>query len=317
MNFVFIGASRFGLRCLELAKNISGCHLTGVVTAAERFPISYRPQGVTNVLYADLASFAAGHGLPCRTIASGMNDPVLFDEVKGWRPDAFLVAGWYHMVPKSWRELAPAYGLHASLLPDYSGGAPLVWAIINGEKQTGITLFQMDDGVDSGPIVAQEEEPIFEDDTITTLYARIEERGLALLNTALPKLVSGAAELRAQPKEGRRVMPQRSPEDGKIDWNTDSKFIERFVRAQTRPYPGAFFVLNGRRITIWAARAREDYPTVPAGSIRIENEEVLISCNVGELQLNEIEMNGYRYAGQEIQKAVEDGIFLAGDKGET
>jgi methionyl-tRNA formyltransferase len=83
-----------------------------------------------------------------------MNEPGLFQTVTSWNPDAFLVAGWYHMIPKIWRNLAPAYGLHASLLPDYSGGAPLVWAMINGETKTGVTLFQMDDGVDSGPIVA-------------------------------------------------------------------------------------------------------------------------------------------------------------------
>ena len=93
------------------------------------------------------------------------------------------------MVPKSWREIAPAYGLHASLLPKYGGGAPLVWAIINGEKETGITPFQMDDGVDSGPIAGQIQEPIKTGDTIATLYARIEQSGVGVVArnfTSLP-----------------------------------------------------------------------------------------------------------------------------------
>jgi methionyl-tRNA formyltransferase len=198
MNLVFIGASRFGLRCLELACSLPDCKLTGVVTAPQKFAISYRPEGVTNVLYADIASFAADRGLPCRTIGRAMGDPALLETVRAWKPEAFLVAGWYHMIPKAWRELAPAYGLHASLLPDYSGGAPLVWAMINGESRTGITLFQMDDGVDTGPIVRQVEEAIDDRDTIATLYARIEEQGLVLLRDALPRLATGTAVLQAQ-----------------------------------------------------------------------------------------------------------------------
>ena len=89
-----------------------------------------------------------------------MRDPALLEKVACWKPEAFLVSGWYHMVPRKWRALAPAYGLHASLLPDYSGGAPLVWAMIKGEEKTGITLFQLGDGVDDGPILGQAETPI-------------------------------------------------------------------------------------------------------------------------------------------------------------
>ena len=123
------------------------------------------------------------------------------------------------MIPKRWRELAPANGLHASLPPDYSGGAPLVWAMINGESRTGITLFQMDAGVDFGPIVGQKEEQILPSDTIATLYSRIEERGLELLQEVLPQLVHGTLKLKQQDENKRRIMPQRSPEDGLIDWN--------------------------------------------------------------------------------------------------
>ena len=145
-----------------------------------------------------------------------MNKPGLFEAVAEWKPDMFLVAGCYHMVPKRWRELAPAYGMHASLLPDYSGGAPLVWAMINGETKTGISLFQMDDGVDFGPIAGQKEEPIYPGDTIATLYDRIEERGVELLRNKLPQLANGTLKLKLQLQNEtkRRIMPQRSPKDG-------------------------------------------------------------------------------------------------------
>ncbi len=147
-----------------------------------------------------------------------MKNPLLFEKIRFLRPDFFLVVGWYHLVPRSWRNLAPAYGLHASLLPDYSGGAPLVWAIINGEMQTGITLFQFEDSVDSGPVIAQEATPIFDKDDITTLYERIEHISLGLLQANIPRIIDGSAELMPQNERLRRVFPQRSPEDGKIDW---------------------------------------------------------------------------------------------------
>ncbi|WP_123661389.1 methionyl-tRNA formyltransferase [Pusillimonas sp. NJUB218] len=229
-----------------------------------------------------------------------MNDSALLDVVRSWRPDAFLVVGWYHMVPKSWRDLAPAYGLHASLLPDYSGGAPLVWAIINGEKKTGITLFQMDDGVDSGPIVAQAEEPIFEDDTIAALYERIESRGLDLLRSALPELALGTAVLRPQSQEGRRVMPQRGPEDGVIDWLNKACYLERFVRAQTRPYPGAFFLHLHARVYVWKARAVEYDSTLPPGSPLLIGSDVGVVCGQGVLLLEEAEIGEQRLRGESL-----------------
>jgi len=311
MKIVFIGASHFGLRCLELVCSLPDWMVTGVVTAPQKFAISYRPAGVTNVLYADLASFASERGLACETIGRSMNAPALLETVKTWKPDVFLVAGWYHMIPKAWRELAPAFGVHASLLPDYSGGAPLVWAMINGELRTGITLFQIDDGVDTGPIVGQAEETIEDRDTIATLYARIEERGLALLRETLPKLADGTAVLRAQSITGRRVMPQRSPEDGWIDWTKDSLFLDRFVRAQTKPYPGAYTMLYGERMTIWGARAMEAGPhPLPVGNIIHLGAECYVLCGSGVLRLEEIEINGELFAEEEVLRKLPHGTMF-------
>ena len=303
MKIVFIGASHFGLRCLELICSLPSCEVMGVVTAPQRFSISYQPKGVTNVLFADLASFAKDRGLGCHTIGQSMSDAIMLEIIKAWKPDAFLVAGWYHMIPKKWREIAPAYGLHASLLPDYSGGAPLVWAMINGETRTGITLFQMDDGVDTGPIVGQAEEVIKDRDTIATLYARIEERGLYLLRETLPKLADGTVVLRNQPVVGKRLMPQRNPDSGLIDWMEDNRFIDRFVRAQTKPYPGAYTFFAGERIVIWTAcwiGEESSLLTLRVGSIIHQNSKCLVICGKGLLRLDEIEINGEQLIGEDI-----------------
>jgi len=102
-----------------------------------------------------------------------------------------LVEGWYHMIPESRRFLAPAFGLHASLLPGYSGYAPCVWATINGESKIGITIFQMDSGVDSKPILGQKRRADFPDDTIVTLYPLILEREPEILRETLLQLIRG------------------------------------------------------------------------------------------------------------------------------
>jgi methionyl-tRNA formyltransferase len=307
MNLVFVGASKFGLRCLELANRMADVQIVGAITAPRVFSISYRPDGVTNVLHADVESYAQGHGIPVETLRTSMSDPALFETVQAWNPEGFLVAGWYHMVPKRWRTLAPAYGLHASLLPDYSGGAPLVWAMINGEKRTGITLFQMDDGVDSGPIAAQAKEPILAHDTIASIYARIEERGLELLSVALPSLAKGVLQLRLQDENRRRVFPQRTPDDGCIDWGKDAAVIDRFVRAQTRPYPGAFTTYHGRRFHIWAARPIHGQCSAAPGTVQKTVDGYAVACKTGCILLGDTSYDQRDFTATQLAELFEDG----------
>jgi len=235
----------------------------GVVTIGETFSISYRPRGVRNVLHADVAGFADSSGIPVRIMDSSMSDPELIDQVERWRPETLLMVGWYHMLPSEIRSIAPCLALHASLLPDYSGGAPLVWAMINGEKETGITLFEVGAGVDDGPIIARRRIKIRPDDTIATLYERIEDAGLQLLCEQMPKVASGQATYTPQDESRRTVMPQRGPEDGLIDWTRPASVVRDFVRAQTKPYPGAFAYYDDLKITIWAA----EFGPKPGGTV--------------------------------------------------
>lgn len=295
MNIVFVGASNFGLRCLEVVQDLGIGKVVGVVTAPQNFNISYSKQPVKNVLYANFEDFCNEKSLPCTVMQGGMNDPDLFEKVTSWKPDMFLVAGWYHMVPKSWRNLAPAYGLHASLLPDYSGGAPLVWAMINSENKTGITFFQFDDGVDSGPIVGMTETDIRPDDTIKTLYDRIEGLGISLIQDYLPGLCNDTAVLRPQDESKRRVFPQRSPADGEIDWQQPALKIHDFIRAQTKPYPGAFTFDGDDKIFIWSAEVSNKKLNNPAGTITHEIGASYVVCGDGL----SIELKDFEKAGNE------------------
>lgn len=279
MRVVFIGSSGFGLRCLDAARQIPNIEIAGIITNEARFRISYAPEGVMNVLHADMPSFARAHGIPYYTMQEKMSEPALLEQVAAWDPALFLVVGWYHLVPRVLRDMAPAVGMHASLLPDYSGGAPLVWAIINGETQTGISLFQLADGVDDGPLIGQSATPIHIDDTIATLYARIETLGLALLTEHLPHLAHGTAVFTPQHETGRRRFPNRSPADGMIDWHQPAGVLYNFIRAQTKPYPGAFTLYEGAPLHIWAARA-ESGEVPAAGTLFYPTpKKVAISCS--------------------------------------
>jgi methionyl-tRNA formyltransferase len=314
MRVIFIGASQFGFRCLRLIHSLNHCEVVGVVSAPEVFSISYRPEGVKNILHANLQFYCEEQGIEMAMIHAnhGMKDDALFEKVCSWEPDAYIVAGWYHLIPSKWRDVAPAYGLHASLLPDYSGGAPLVWAIINGEEKTGITLFQMDAGVDSGPIVGQAIEPILFDDTIASLYSRIEDRGIELLANCLPDLAVGKLELKLQDETCRRIVPQRSPEDGEIDWKMKAGYIDRFIRAQTKPYPGAFSRFAGNQLSIWKAILVKESLFIPVGQVRCIDDNYLVGSKEGAIQLLDVTYLDQNYSKQELSTLFNHGGQLLG-----
>ena len=300
MRIVFIGASKFGLRCLEKVMTLPECEVAGILTNPETFSISYRPEGVKNVLHVDFRPLAKKHGIPVFVMKGKMSYPLLVKTIQKWEPDFILVVGWYHMVPKSIREIAFTAGLHASLLPDYSGGAPLVWAIINGETETGITFFQFSDAVDNGHIIGQAKEMISLSDTIFTLYSRIEDKGLQLLKIHLPEIARGEAVFTEQDESKRRIFPQRGPEDGKIEWNQPAKNIYNFIRAQTKPYPGAFTTYKGKKLIIWSSGLTgcPRYSEVAGEVLTIndDSETITVSClesSEQEILLYQVEEKGY------------------------
>lgn len=205
------------------------------MTAPSKFTISYSPdRPVVNVLHADFHALAQKEKIPILEMSTKMTDPAVIDFIERCMPEFILVVGWYHMVPEVILKIPPkgVAGIHASLLPKYSGGAPLVWAMINGEQETGLTLFYFDKGVDSGDIIGQRRVTIRLNDTIATLYSRVEEEGLLLLEEMLPRIAARTAPRRPQ-KEERTIFPQRKPEDGKINWSCSSLRVYNFSRAQT------------------------------------------------------------------------------------
>ncbi len=213
-----------------------------------------------------------------------------------YRPDLIVVVAFGQILPPAVLGL-PSHGclnVHASLLPRWRGAAPIAAAILHGDERTGVTVMQMDVGLDTGPIVAQMEEPIRPDDTRATLGERLAHLGAALLLETLPRYLSGDLTPTPQPEEGVTYAPQLRKEDGRLDWTRPATALDRQVRAFD-PWPGAFTTWRGRRLRIWRATPRPDVPVTGAtGMVVSLRDGVGVVTGAGVLRLDEVQLAGKR-----------------------
>ena len=173
MNIVFFGASELGYKCCRLIIEEKLANITGIFTIPKEFNISYSDKPVKNVNFADFHELGKEFNIPVTDITGKMGS--YYEQIAALEPEMILVIGWYYMIPEKIRKIAAkgCVGMHASLLPKYRGGAPLVWAIINGEEKTGLTFFYLEDGVDNGDIIAQHEIEIKESETIKDINDKV------------------------------------------------------------------------------------------------------------------------------------------------
>ncbi|MBD62541.1 MAG: hypothetical protein CMD68_00460 [Gammaproteobacteria bacterium] len=257
LNFAFLGSTNFSKELLlYLIENDLKASI--IFSIPEKFNISYSSRKVVNSNYASLKEIATSNRIPHYEIDSlpGKRITDYTEILKDLNLDLILALGWYYMIPKKIRTLAKygAWGIHASMLPKYAGGAPLNWAIINGEKETGVTLFRMDDGVDDGDIIAQNSFSILYQDTIKDVYLKATNESKKILKKTLKKNIE-EIEFKKQDKSKLEVYPQRSPEEGEIDLTKSSKELYNFIRAQSKPYPGAYIrTVDGKKLIIEKAR---------------------------------------------------------------
>jgi methionyl-tRNA formyltransferase len=259
MNIVFLGCTAYSEVLLKyLLEN--KLEVKAIFSIPRFFHISYSKTPVKNSNFADLSIIAENHSIPLYWVDSvkgkRLND--YYDILNDIHPDLILVLGWYYMIPEKIRSLARlgAWGIHSSLLPEYAGGAPLVWAIISGEKETGVTLFRMDDGVDSGEIIRQKRFDIDFQDTIKEVYEKATEASKEILFETLTHIDS--VNFIPQDKSRIKIYPQRKPEDGEIDWNKPANELYNFIRSQCTPYPGAFVkTIDNKKLIIEKARIEE------------------------------------------------------------
>ena len=250
MRVVVFGGTDLSLAVLETIRNQTTA-LAGVVHVGEDVKISYAPEGMRSARYADVAGWADQQGVP-NLAWDGQQSATAFVREVG--AEFGLAAGWYHMLGAELRDsfAMGCAGLHASLLPQLRGGAPLNWAILSGAKETGVSMFMLGEGIDDGPLLGQRRFPITPRATIADLVYAARRASLELVREVLPALMDGT--LKPTPQVGTPTYgQQRRPEDGAIDWRQSAEEIDRLVRAVGRPYSGAFTYLDGEHVTIWAA----------------------------------------------------------------
>ena len=243
------------------------------------------------------AVWASERGVPVVT-PDVVNTPNEVARIRALAPD-FLFSFYYRAMMGAELLAVPRRGalnLHGSLLPRYRGRAPINWVLVNGETETGVTLHYMDEKPDHGDVVLQRTIPIAFTDTAETLFRRVAAETRLLLHEALPLLAKGKARRVPQDHRQASYFGRRGPEDGRIDWCWPALRVYNLVRAVTRPYPGAFTAIDGRRLLVWwglpAARRPGDGNTAPGTVLGARQGGVAVAAGEGAFVVIEAQTEG-------------------------
>ena len=219
---------------------------------------------------------------------AGFRDPKNVERVRMLQPDALVVAAYGLLLPLPLLD-AGRYGavnIHASLLPRWRGAAPIQRALLAGDRETGISIMQMDAGLDTGPILAQRALPISEDDDSGSLHARLADLGAEMIVAALADISAGAARALHQSQDGVTYARKIAKHESVLDWTRPAVELERAVRA-FRPLPGASTQLHGQTIKIWRARVVD--ARLAPGEI---GGGLVAGCGAGALEILELQRAG-------------------------
>ena len=224
-------------------------------------------------------------------------DPQFLEALRELRPDLICVAAFGQILPLAILEL-PRFGclnVHTSLLPKYRGAAPIQWALLNGDTQTGVTIMKMDAGLDTGPILAQESTPISDQDDAESLHNRLATLGARLLARTIPAYLEQRVAPSTQPAIGVSYARKIIKQDGLMDWRKPARELWNQVRGLV-PWPGAFTRLPagaGGLLKIWRAQvAPADGP--PGEILRSENNALVVGCGEKSLQILLLQREGGR-----------------------
>lgn len=285
MRLVFMGTPDFAAASLEALLK-SDHSVVGIVTQPDR------PKGRGNILTPSPVKLLAQREQISLLQPLKMKDPEFFHALTGWKPDLIAVAAFGRILPPAILSL-PLLGcinVHGSILPKYRGAAPIQWAIINGETETGITTMLMDEGMDTGAILLQETIPITPDDTVGTLSPRLAELGGNLLVETITRLKAGTLIPRPQDSSRATLAPLLKKEDGIIDWALPATALANRIRGLA-PWPGAYTtVAGGDRWTIWRARKVPGSVTKSPGVIvAVTHEAIHVATADGILAVMELQ----------------------------
>ncbi len=283
-------AGEIGYRCLRSVIESPDAKLGAV--------FSYRVEPPQAEYLERIQELCRDGGIPCYE-TTNVGSAELQDTWTGLELDYLFAIKWRTMIPARVIDSA-RNGLivfHASLLPKYRGWAPVNWPLINGEERTGVTMFYAGDDVDAGDIIEQRECCITDDDDAGTIDCWLNATVEAMLRENLSRLASGTAPRTPQDHSQATYCIWRSPEDGHVDWSKSTREIFNLVRGLTRPYPGAYAILDGRKLIIWSAEIETD-PKRYVGRVPGKVERVIpgVGVNVltgdGILRIKQVQFEG-------------------------
>ncbi|WP_413733270.1 bifunctional UDP-4-amino-4-deoxy-L-arabinose formyltransferase/UDP-glucuronic acid oxidase ArnA [Sodalis sp. RH20] len=253
-----------------------------------------------NRFFPSVARLGASLELPVYA-PEDVNHPLWVETIRNLKPEIIFSFYYRQLLCEGILSLAPrgGFNLHGSLLPRYRGRAPVNWALVKGEKQTGVTLHRMVKRADAGDIAGQAAVDIAPDDTALTLHAKLSDAAERLLHDLLPPLKAGTLSLTPQNEKEASHFGRRTAADGEIYWHHCAHDIANLVRAVTEPYPGAFSYLGQRKLIVWNARARDIRHDKQPGTV-LATEPLTIACGDGALEI--------------ITGQSEAGLFLQGSR---
>ncbi|MGH7208386.1 MAG: methionyl-tRNA formyltransferase [Nitrospiraceae bacterium] len=285
MRIVFMGTPAFAVPSLEALFRADDS-VAGVVTQPDR------PKGRGQELAAAPVKLVCEReGLPLLQPVK-LKDPAFLESLQAWEPDLIAVAAFGRILPPAILRMPPrgCINVHASLLPKYRGAGPIQWAIINGERETGITTMLMDEGMDTGAILLQERVPIQPDETAGALSARLAEVGGRLLVETIRRLKDGTVTPQPQDQSRATLAPLLTKEDGLIDWKLTATDIANRVRGMS-PWPGAYTFAGEDRWVLLRASAvdRPAGAAVPGTIIQASKDALVVATGGGLLAITELQ----------------------------
>lgn len=228
------------------------------------------------------------------------------ETIQSLRPDLMLVWSYPMLLPPELTSLAPngAFNIHSGKLPEYRGGHVMMWALINGERESAATLHRVDAGIDTGPVVAEERFPIEWEDDIASLQGKLAKAGTALLTKWWPALADGTAPQAPQDESRARYYRMRTPADGLIDWAQSNVQIYNLVRALVAPWPGAFTKIGDTTLVLrWVEPVEAAGPSRPGTVIRAEDDDLIVAAGDGWVRLQRVEVAGRPASVGDLRRA--------------
>lgn len=304
MRILFFGTSAFAVCILKhLIDSVYG--VVGVVTQPDR------PKGRgRKIVPTPVKELAQNSGLDIFQPDKCKNTDFI-NTARSLEPDFLVTAAYGQILPKELLAIPSRIpiNVHASLLPRYRGAAPIQWAVINAEKSTGVTTMVMDEGMDTGDILLSAETAIEEKDTAGSLHDKLAAIGGGLLVQTLDRWLDGSITRHPQDNTQATYAPVLKKEDGHIRFNEAARAIEHKIRGLT-PWPGAYAVLDGKRIKILEATVDEQTPPAPPGTvIRAEEGKIEVACADGKLSILRLQMEGKKPTStEEFLRGIRDSI---------